>query len=691
MDCKQYDEQLLKLQKNEEEISFFQELLSGDIWQDFEARKELMDYVIDFCEENGLDEALAWMCYNLGFHYYEFANYKKAIELHKVSRDIFMNSGNKNGLAHAYNGLLTIYCQNGQHELANQIAISAIDIARELGDRVTIVKLLLNASINYIMAGSNMEAKAVLDYILKEYRLDILNENGKIVFNKTLAEVEINLGNFDSAYTVLVDAIELNKRMRSTLLASEMSKLLAMYYGKIGNINGAETEFAHSFQIASDHKHLFEECETLIEWAKFRFTYKLDNEAIEPLKKALDKAEKNNFVRLIKDSSMLLYSYYNKNKRFEEALSNLELYLKANREIQDLNNTSYIGRLYTKNTNREINLYKILHDKTETLFSIGQKILSTFDVKEMIDRVFTDISKIIETDSFAITVYNQEKDEMLVTRVEFGNKIEVLEPIKVATSSTFSSYCIKNKKAIIINDVVTEYGKYVNKIIMEDRGIREPISMIFLPIMFRDEILGVVTVQSLKANMYDEDDIKRLRIISNYIAISLKNATKYQKMEEAAVYDSLTGFLTKRELIKLGTLQIERFKKFSTPFCILMIDIDDFKNVNDTYGHLIGDRVLKALGIKIPKLIRSTDFIGRYGGDEFVLVCPDTKIETADKIAGRICEAIGSSDFIFDDNIVVPISLSIGVHEFNNENSSFLSGVDSADSQMYLCKNAKIM
>lgn len=691
MDCKQYDEQLLKLQKNEEEISFFQELLSGDIWQDFEARKELMDYVIDFCEENGLDEALAWMCYNLGFHYYEFANYKKAIELHKVSRDIFMNSGNKNGLAHAYNGLLTIYCQNGQHELANQIAISAIDIARELGDRVTIVKLLLNASINYIMAGSNMEAKAVLDYILKEYGLDILNENGKIVFNKTLADVEINLGNFDAAYTVLMDAIELNKRMKSTLLASEMSKLLAMYYGKTGNINGAEIEFDHSFQIASDHKHLFEECETLIEWAKFRFTYKLDNEAIEPLKKALDKAKKNNFVRLIKDSSMLLYSYYNKNKRFEEALSNLELYLKANREIQDLNNTSYIGRLYTKNTNREINLYKILHDKTETLFSIGQKILSTFDVKEMIDRVFTDISKIIETDSFAITVYNQEKDEMLVTRVEFGNKIEVLEPIKVATSSTFSSYCIKNKKAIIINDVVAEYGKYVKKIIMEDRGVREPISMIFLPIMFRDEILGVVTVQSLKANMYDEDDIKRLRIISNYIAISLKNATKYQKMEEAAVYDSLTGFLTKRELIKLGTLQIEKFKKLSTPFCILMIDIDDFKNVNDTYGHLIGDRVLKALGTRVPKLIRSTDFIGRYGGDEFVLVCPDTKIEIADKIASRICEAIGSTDFIFDDNIVVPISLSIGVHEFNSENSSFLSGVDAADSQMYLCKNTKIM
>ncbi len=691
MDCKQYDEQLLKLIKNEEEIDFFREIINEELWQDYKARKELIEYVIDFCEKNDLDEALAWMFYYLGFHYDEFSNYKKAIELHKRSKDIFMDSGNKKGLAYAYNGLLSVYFKNGQHELANQVAISAIDIARELNDTDTVVKLLLNASINYTLAGSSKEAKELLDYILKVYGIDHLSDEGKIVFYKSLAEIDINLGNLDAAYNTLTDAIEMNNRSRSNILASELCKLLGMYYSKIKNIEQAEIEFANSYEIASLNSHPTEACETLIEWAKFRLDYGFDDEAAECLKKALKTAQKINLERLIKDSSILLYNYYNKNKKYEEALFNLELYLKANREIQDLNNTSYIGRLHTKNTNREINLHKILHDKTETLFSIGQKILSTFDVKEMIDRVFTEISKIIETDSFAITVYNQEKDEMLVTRVEFGSKIEVLEPIKVSTSSTFSSYCIKNKKAIIINDVVAEYGKYVNKIIMEDRGVREPISMIFLPIMFRDEILGVVTVQNLKANMYDEDDIKRLRVISNYIAISLKNSTKYQKMEEAAVYDSLTGFLTKRELIKLGNLQIEKFKKSSTPFCILMIDIDDFKSVNDTYGHLIGDRVLKSLGIKIPKLIRSTDFIGRYGGDEFVLVCPDTKIETADKIAARICEAIGSADFIFDDNIVVPIFLSIGVHEFNNENSSFLSGVDAADSQMYLCKNSKIM
>lgn len=688
MDCKQYDEQLLKLIKNEEEINFFLDMLNKDLWGNHKERKELIDYVVDFCEKNGLDEALAWMFYHLGFHYDEFGNYKKAIELHKISKDIFMNSGNKKGLAYAYNGLLSVYCQNGQYELANQVAISAIDIARELNDSETVVKLLSNVSINYTLAGSYKEAKDLLDYILQVYGVSKFTNAGKIVFYKTLAEVDIILGNYADAYNFLQLGFELNSNNNSNVVASELCKLLGMYYARIGNPTEAENEFAKSCEIASINGYLAEESETLIEWAKFKFDYNFDSQAIKCLEKALKIAQDINIERLVKEASIILYNYYNRNKKFEEALYNLELYLKANKKIQELNNTSYIGRLHVNSAKKEINISKIIHDKTETLFSIGQKILSTFDVKEMIARVFNDILKLIDVDFFSISVYNPDSDELVATKLENG-EIIVVDPIKLSKESLFSTYCIRNKKAIVINDIRREYKKYVNDIDHEGRGIDKPISMIFLPIMFKDEILGVVSIQNLKVNEYNDDDIKRLRMISNYIAVSLKNASKYQKMEEAAIYDSLTGFLTKRELIKLSNLQIEKFKKHSTPFCILMIDIDDFKIVNDTYGHVMGDKVLKALGVKIYKLIRSTDFIGRYGGDEFVLICPDTKAETAYKIANRICEAIGSSDFVFDDNISISISLSVGVHEYDDENMSIFNGIDAADAKMYLCKNSK--
>jgi diguanylate cyclase (GGDEF)-like protein len=690
MDCKQYDEQLLKLIKNEEEINFFLDILNKDLWDNHKDKKELIDYVIEFCEKNGLDEALAWMFYHLGFHYDDFGDFKKAIEIHKIARDIFMNSGNKRGMAYACNGLLSVYCQNGQYELANQVAISAIDIANELNDSETVVKLLSNVSINYTLAGSNKEAKDLLEYILKVYGISKFSIYGKIVFYKTLAEVEINLGNFEEAYDNIQLGFELNTKNDSNVVASELRKLLGMYYARIGKDSEAEDNFSKSCEIASVNGYLSEEAETLIEWAQYKFDYGLNSQAIEYLKKALEVSQVVNVQRLVKESSILLYNYYNRNKKYEEALYYLELYLRANKKIQELNNTSYIGKLHLKKTNNEINLSKILHDKTETLFSIGHKILSTFDVKEMVTRVINDILKLIDADFFAIIVYNPELDEIVVTKLEYG-VIEVSDPIKLADDQFFTAHCIRNKQSIVINDIRQEYKRYVNDIVHDGRGIDKPISIIYLPIMFKDEILGVVSVQSLRPNEYNDEDIKRLRMISNYIAVSLKNASRYQKMEEAAIYDSLTGFLTKRELLKLGNLQIDEFNKNSTPFCIIMIDIDDFKDVNDTYGHIVGDKVLKALGIKISKLIRSSDFIGRYGGDEFVLVCSNTKADTAYKVSNRICEAFEESPIIVNNGIPISISLSIGVHEYDNSNASLLSGIDAADAKMFLCKNSKNM
>jgi diguanylate cyclase (GGDEF)-like protein len=688
MDCKQYDEQLSKLLNDEEEISFFCKLISEDLWHNYNARKELIDYVIDFCENNALGEALAWMYYYLALHNVEFSNYKTAIELHKISKDIFMSSGNKSGIAHNYNGLLGIYCKNGQSELANEVAISAMSIARDLADATIMLKLLLNTAINYISSGSNEDAKNILDYIAKSYDYDSLNLLDKIIYNKSLAQVEINLGNFDVAHEALIRAIEVNSKNEANLTSSELRKIYALYYFKTGRILEAEFEFFHSYSLASKNNHLFEKCETLIEWAEFKFNYNADNYAVSLLKKALKISEKNNFKKLIKNSSMLLYSYFNKNKKFKEALFYLELYLKANKEIQEYNNTNYIGKIYSNSSGEETNLYKILHDKTEILFSIGQKIISTLDVKEMMLRVFKDISKLVDVDFFTITVYNSDLDEMVVNRIE-NEDLVVTKPIKLSTSSSFTAYCIKNKKSIIINDIMTEYNKYVNKIEYEGRGVDKPISNVFLPIMYKDIILGVLSVQSLKANAYDADDINRLRVISNYIAISLKNAIQYQKMEKVAVYDSLTGFLTKRELIKLGNIQIEKFKNSLSPFSILMIDIDDFKIINDTYGHFVGDKVLKMITSTIKKQIRATDFIGRYGGDEFVLICPNTKLDVANKIAKRIEDAVDNNKFVVNEDTSVSISLSIGVFEFNDENMTLFNGIDVADSRMYSDKNSK--
>lgn len=686
MDFKQYEEQLLELLEEEDKVSFFCDLLDGLLWNDYKARKELIDYVIEFCEKNALDEALAWMYCYLGWHIYEFSDYKKSIELHKISKDIFMNNDNKKGLVYAYNGLIAVYCQNGQYELANELGISSIAIAREIGDKESIAKLLLNTSITNILAGSYKYAKQILEYIITAHDYDNLSDLYKVVYNKALAEVEINLENFDAAYKALEYAIKNNNKIGVNLFSSELYKLLGRYYGKMKDIDKAEIEFNRSCEIASENNYLFEKCEAMIEWAKFKFDYSDNNKAIELLETVVKISDENKFDRIIKDSSILLYDYYNKIKDYKEALLYLELYLNADKRIQNYNRISYIGNSNSDNLSKEIKLYRIFHDKTEILSSIGQKIISTLDVKKMITEVSNEIQKLVSADFFAITVYDSDTDEMVITIMEEGI-LNVKPPIKVETSSTFSSYCIKNKKPIVINDIRIEYKKYVNKISFEGRGVNTPISNIYLPLMIQDEILGVMSVQSLKEKAYDTDDVNRLKVIANYIAISLKNAIQYQKIERAAVYDSLTGFLTKREILKEGNSQRARFENLLKSFCILMIDIDDFKSINDTYGHIVGDKALKMITQTIGKLIRATDFIGRYGGDEFLLICPDTTMKTAYKIAQRIRKTVENTRYIINDDLVIKTTLSIGVYEFNDKNLSLSDGINIADTCMYNAKN----
>ncbi len=687
MDFKQYEKQLLKLLENEENISFFCDLLDKELWDDCKKRKELIDHVIKFCEKNGLDEALAWMYYYLGWHHYEFSDYKKSIELYKISRDIFVNNDNKKGLVYAYNGLIAIYCQNGQYELANELGVSGIALAKDINEKDLVAKLLLNTSITNILAGSYEYAKEILEYIVSTHDFENSTDLYKIVYNKALAEVEINIGNFDAAFKCLEFAIENNNKRGVNVFTSELYKLLGCYYGRMAQIENAEKEFEYSCQIATENDYLFEKCEALIEWAKIKFDYGDNQQAVYLLNEAIKISNENKFYRIIKNSSMLLYDYYNKIKDFKNSLLNLELYLKVDREIQNYNRTSYIGKSNANSLNKEIKLYRILHDKTEILYSIGQKIIATLDVKKMIIEMNNDINKLVKTDFFAITVYDSDTDEMLVTAIE-DNKLNVKPPIKVETSSTFSAYCIKNKKPIIINDIRVEYKKYVNKITSEGRGVDSPLSIIYLPLLIKDEVVGVMTVQSLKVNEYDTDDVNRLKVIANYIAIALKNAIKYEKMEQVAVYDSLTGFLTKREILKEGNLQSEDYKSSLKSFCILMIDIDDFKKVNDTYGHVVGDQAIKMITQTIGKLIRITDFIGRYGGDEFLLICPNTNMKTAYKIAERIRKTVENTKYIIKDGVVINTTLSIGIYEFNDKELSFSDGISKADLSMYNAKNS---
>jgi len=150
----------------------------------------------------------------------------------------------------------------------------------------------------------------------------------------------------------------------------------------------------------------------------------------------------------------------------------------------------------------------------------------------------------------------------------------------------------------------------------------------------------------------------------------------------------MTGFLTRFEIIRLGEMIYKKYMDDKKAFSVIMIDIDDFKVINDTFGHVCGDRAIAMLTDTISRCIRTNDYIGRYGGDEFLLICPGLSQNEAFDVAERIRSVVSGKAYLIDENVLVNITISLGIYEFGSNELSFIDGVKEADKYLYHAKKS---
>jgi len=156
---------------------------------------------------------------------------------------------------------------------------------------------------------------------------------------------------------------------------------------------------------------------------------------------------------------------------------------------------------------------------------------------------------------------------------------------------------------------------------------------------------------------------------------------KERKLKELALTDELTGLPNRRALMEMLELEIERARRHRRPLSFALLDLDDFKQINDTYGHLVGDRVLRELAFLIRRNLRSTDVVGRFGGEEFMIIMPETDFNRAVYIMERIRRS--TEQTFFDP--VGSLSISIGVTEFREEDT-LQTLIARADEHLYTAK-----
>jgi diguanylate cyclase (GGDEF)-like protein/PAS domain S-box-containing protein len=291
----------------------------------------------------------------------------------------------------------------------------------------------------------------------------------------------------------------------------------------------------------------------------------------------------------------------------------------------------------------------IFHDNTEThtlnkslkdqadrlavLYEIGKAITSTLNIDDLLDLIYNQLSKVIASDAYFVALYMAETNQMDIKILYDRGKR--YPGTQVDASQGISSWVVEHKKPLLIKDLRKEMNDLGLKPIMvgEKRLSR---SWLGVPMMADDELIGLLAVTSYEPYMFNETDQLLIEQISQQAVLSIQNARHYLEVTRQARLDSLTGVSNHNHFIE--TLYQEREKAITNmiPLSLIMLDIDHFKVYNDTYGHIIGDQVLRLTVQAIQSHIKKTDTVGRWGGEEFGIVLPNATVTQANMVANRI-------------------------------------------------------
>ena len=276
-----------------------------------------------------------------------------------------------------------------------------------------------------------------------------------------------------------------------------------------------------------------------------------------------------------------------------------------------------------------------------------------------------------------------EKDEM-VYRAASGNTEKMLGYRNKAEGS-LSGLCLKLGYPLICDNVETD--DRVDKASCAKVGLK---SMIVVPLKHDESSVGVLKVVSTQINAFEKVDIRILELMSDLIAAAMYNAAKYESDElfKRATFDPLTGVANRALFYDRLRQRCNQAKRSNENFGIMSIDMDDFKLINDSFGHRTGDAALKETASRIQKAVRESDTVARVGGDEFgAILYKIQNYEESAQLIARIMDFV-NAPFQFEDNDV-KLRVSIGFAMFDEQTSEIEQLMDKADQEMYACKASR--
>jgi len=307
---------------------------------------------------------------------------------------------------------------------------------------------------------------------------------------------------------------------------------------------------------------------------------------------------------------------------------------------------------------------------------------SILEPRKVIELIMGKIQQLIPSEAWSMLMVDEEKQE-LAFELALGAKGKDVASYRVKIGEGVAGWVAQTGKPAIVNDAARDSRftrKFDTKIQFETRSI------LCAPLISRGRTIGVVEIINRVGGRFTQTDLDILLTLVEPCAIAIENAMLFQRTEQLTITDDLTKLFNSRYMNLYIGREIKRCKRHGIPLSVIFLDLDGFKGINDQYGHLAGSGTLAEVGSILAEEVRESDILARYGGDEFVVVLPETPPGGALVIAERLRRAIEEHAFLGSQGLAARISASFGIASYPDHALTPEGLIQKADQAMYRVK-----
>jgi diguanylate cyclase (GGDEF)-like protein len=330
---------------------------------------------------------------------------------------------------------------------------------------------------------------------------------------------------------------------------------------------------------------------------------------------------------------------------------------------------------------RNASLYEELrkaHDELQVLYEAARSVSGTLDLHTVLDSLVSVTCRAFGYDNGALLMVDAGSGDLTVDAC-YGHR-ESIVGMRLPPGVGITGWVARTGTPLVVDDVLQDSRYYR----FDDRTRSE----LAVPLIIEGKVLGVFNVESTRLATFGPRDLHMLTTLASYAVIAIQNAHLFEHAQRLAITDGLTELYNHRYLYEALDRVLERAKRDAQPLSLIMLEIDNFKRFNDTYGHQSGDEVLRTVAVLLRRGSRPSDVVARYGGDEFMVVLPNAGKSSAQETAERLRRAVEAYPLVLGDDVIASITLSVGVATYPTDGQTVDALVEAVDRAQYIAKRS---